>query len=46
MVIDEVCRTLIATSLAIILFSNKTFLSHHLLNEMEKVLWNFSKVKN
>jgi hypothetical protein len=33
MVIDEVCRTLIATTLAIILFSNKTFLSHHLLNE-------------
>jgi hypothetical protein len=33
MVVNEVCCTLIATTLAIILFVSKTFLSHHLLNE-------------
>jgi len=33
MVVDKVCCTLIATTLAITLFVSKTFLSRHLFNE-------------
>ncbi len=43
MVIDEVCRTSIVTSLVIALFANKTFLSHHLYNEDGKGFMEFLK---
>jgi hypothetical protein len=46
MVADEVCRMPTATILVIVLSVNKTFLSCHLFNMMEKVMWSFSKVKN
>jgi hypothetical protein len=46
MVAYEVYCILIATILALVLYVTKTFLSCHLFNKMEKVMWSFSKVKN
>jgi hypothetical protein len=47
MVVNKVCRTLIATTSAITLVGSKTFFSRHICStRMEKVSWSFSKVKN
>jgi hypothetical protein len=46
MVLDEVYCTLIAITLAIVLFMSKTIFLVICSMKMDKVMWSFSKVKN